>query len=139
MIEITPSLYLDEREVRFEFTRASGPGGQNVNKVATSVQLRFDIHASASLPPVVKQRLVQQAHHRVNEQGILVIDAHRYRSQDQNRQDALDRLVTLIRRAVDAPRKRKKTLPTHASKQRRLVEKKHRSEIKRLRRNSEAE
>lgn len=83
MIEITPSLYLDEREVRFEFTRASGPGGQNVNKVATSVQLRFDIHASASLPLVVKQRLVQQAHHRVNEQGILVIDARRYRSQDQ--------------------------------------------------------
>ncbi len=139
MIEITPTLFLDEREVRFEFTRASGPGGQNVNKVATSVQLRFDYQASTSLPPDVKQRLAQQAHHRINEQGVLVIEAHRFRSQAKNRQDALDRLVTLIRRAFDVPRKRKKTQPTLASKQRRLADKKQRSEIKRARRNFEAE
>jgi ribosome-associated protein len=113
--------------------RASGPGGQNVNKVASAAQLRFDAKHSAALPEDVRQRLLRLAGKRINEGGILVIEAKRYRSQERNRKDAIDRLVNLIRKAAAKPKSRKKTKPTEASKRRRLEEKRRRSEIKRLR------
>ena len=132
MIEITPSLQLDEREVQIDFVRASGPGGQKVNKVATAAQLRFDVQTS-SLPEEVKSRLVQLAGNRVTTEGVLLIEAKRYRTQEQNREDALQRFSDLIRRALVKPKARKKTKPTKASKEERLKEKKRRGEIKKLR------
>ena len=116
MIEITPSLQIDEREVQIDFVRASGPGGQNVNKVATAAQLRFDVQTS-SLPEEVKSRLVQLAGNRVTTEGVLLIEAKRYRTQEQNREDALQRFSDLIRRALVKPKARKKTKPTTASKE----------------------
>jgi ribosome-associated protein len=134
MIQITPSITIDERELQFDFIRASGPGGQKVNRVASAVQLRFRIAESPSLPDDVKERLVRQAGKRVTEDGVLMIHAKRFRSQDRNRQDAIDRLVALIRRAADPPKPRIKTKPTKASVERRLKNKRRRSEIKRIRR-----
>jgi len=134
MIEITPTLALDEREFELIYTRADGPGGQNVNKVATAVQLRFNVRASPSLPAEVKQRLEGLAGKRLTEQGILIIEARRYRTQEANRQDALQRLVALVHRALQPPKARKATRPSAAKREQRLQEKKQRSEIKRLRR-----
>jgi len=133
MIEITPSIAIHEREIRFEFIRASGPGGQNVNKVSTAVQLRFHVPGCESLPDEVKARLIRLAGKRMSASGELIIDARRYRSQERNRQDALDRLVALIRKAARKPRARRKTRPTAASKERRLEEKRQRSRIKKQR------
>ena len=134
MIRITPSIQIDERELKESFVRASGPGGQNVNKVSTAVQLRFDVLRSPSLSEDVKERLVRIAGKRVTSEGILVIDARRFRTQERNRLDARDRLASLIRAANRRPRPRKATHPTAASRARRLEGKRQRSEIKRMRR-----
>ena len=132
MIEITPSLQIDENELQIDFVRASGPGGQNVNKVATAAQLRFDVNAS-SLPEEVRTRLLQIAGNRITSEGVLLIEAKRFRTQEQNREDAIIRFVELVRRALVKPKPRRKTKPTQASKEERLKEKKRRGEIKRLR------
>ncbi len=134
MIQITPSLAIDESEIQEDFIRTSGPGGQNVNKVATGVQLRFDVVNSPSLPEEVRERLIRLAGRRISKEGILRIDARRFRTQEQNRRDALDRLIKLIRKASEEPKPRRKTKPSPASKERRLEIKRHRSEIKRTRR-----
>ena len=134
MIHITRNIALDESEIQIEFTRASGPGGQNVNKVATAARLRFDVRHSPSLPDDVRQRLIHLAGQRVTADGVLVIEARRFRTQERNRQDALDRLAALIRQAAAKPKRRRKTQPTLASRQRRLESKRRRGQIKRLRR-----
>lgn len=131
MLEITPNLSIDERELSFEFIRASGPGGQNVNKVATAVQLRFDVARSLSLSDAVKVRLVKLAGRRVTSDGVLVIEAKKYRSQEQNRFDAIQRFSELVRKATEKPKPRRKTKPTRAAKEERLKGKKKRGEIKR--------
>ena len=133
MIQITPSLSIGEHELTFDHIRASGPGGQNVNKVATAVQLRFDIRAS-SLPEDVRARLGRLAGKRVTGEGILVIEAKQFRTQEKNREDAVQRLVELLRKAVVKPKKRTKTKPTATSREKRLKSKKARGETKRLRR-----
>ena len=133
MIPVTDDIVLDEREIEENFVRASGPGGQNVNKVSSAVQLRFDVAASPSLPEPVRARLKTLAGRRLTQEGVLVISAQRFRSQEQNRQDALDRLIELIRRAAVRPTPRRKTKPTLASKRRRLEGKSRRSRIKSLR------
>ena len=133
MIRVTDDIVLDEREIEENFVRASGPGGQNVNKVASAVQLRFDVAGSPSLPEPLKARLKTLAGKRLTQDGVLVITAQRFRSQEQNRQDALDRLIELIRRAAIKPTPRRKTKPTLASKRRRLDSKIRRSRIKSLR------
>ena len=130
MIPIGDGLALDEREVEESFIRASGPGGQNVNKVASAVQLRFDLRRSRSLPEPVRMRLERLAGRRVSQEGVLVITAQRFRSQDRNRQDALDRLVALIRRAAEPPRPRRPTRPSPASRERRLAGKARRARLK---------
>jgi ribosome-associated protein len=133
MIEITPTFKVDERELQFEYIRASGPGGQNVNKVATAVQLRFDIKGSA-LPENAKARLRQIAGKRVTTEGVLVIEAKRFRTQEQNREDAIQRFIDLAKRSFEKPKARTKTKPTKTSKEKRLKEKKKRGEIKKNRR-----
>jgi ribosome-associated protein len=134
-MEITPALNIDDRELQFDFVRAAGPGGQNVNKVATAAELRFDVAASASLPDEVKGRLIKLAGKRMTQGGILVIQARRFRTQAQNRADALLRFQELLRRAAQRPRARVKTAPSKSSKEKRLKAKKLHSEIKRTRRN----
>ena len=133
MITITESIAINESELEETFVRSSGPGGQHVNKVATAVQLRFDVKNSPSLPDEVKQRLLQQAGKRMTAGGVLFIEARRYRSQERNRQDAIARLRAIIARATVTPKPRRKTKPTKASIEERLQKKKQRSEIKRLR------
>jgi ribosome-associated protein len=132
VIEITPSLQIDARELQIDFIRASGPGGQNVNKVATAVQLRFDVNTS-SLPEEVKARLTHLAGNRITSEGILLIEAKRFRTQEQNREDAIQRFVELVRKSLAKPKARKKTKPTKAAKEERLKEKKRRGEIKKMR------
>ena len=133
MIRITPDIAIRETELKLDFIRSSGPGGQNVNKVATAVQLRFDAVRSPSLPEDVRRRLVRIAGKRVSKEGVLLIDARRFRTQERNRQDAVERLVQWIRRAAEKPKKRIKTRPTLSSRERRLEGKRQRSETKRLR------
>ncbi|MHC4715872.1 MAG: alternative ribosome rescue aminoacyl-tRNA hydrolase ArfB [Planctomycetota bacterium] len=133
MIEVTEGIAIDESELVFEFVRASGPGGQNVNKVSTAAVLRFDVKASPSLPDDVKRRLGRLAGSRMTAEGVLILRAERRRTQMANRQDAIDRLAGLIRRAARPPKKRVATQPTRASRLRRLESKKRRGQIKRLR------
>jgi ribosome-associated protein len=133
MIQITPDISIREAELKLDFIRSSGPGGQNVNKVATAVQLRFDVFKSPSLPGEVRRRLVRIAGKRVSKEGVLVIDARRFRTQEKNRQDALERLSQWIRRAAEKPKKRVKTKPTLSSREHRLEAKRRRGEAKRLR------
>lgn len=132
-IRITPRIEIDENEIEEHFVPASGPGGQNVNKVATAVQLRFDAAHSASLPSDVRQRLSAIAGRRMTREGVLVLLAQRYRSQERNRADARARLVALIRQAASAPRLRVATRPTPASKERRLKGKNLRRSVKQWR------
>jgi ribosome-associated protein len=132
MLQITPSLQIDERKLQFEYIRASGPGGQNINKVATAVQLRFDVRNS-SLPEDAKTRLTSLAGKRVSTDGILLIEARRFRTREQNRADAIQRFVELVRKSLLEPKTRTRTKPTKASKEKRLKEKKQRGEIKKTR------
>lgn len=136
MIEITPTFSVDESELQFAFVRASGPGGQNVNKVATAVQLRFDVVRSA-LPDEVKERLKRVAGSKITSDGELLIEARQYRTQEQNREDAIHRFVELLKRAFVKPKARRKTRPTAASKEKRLQHKKQRGEIKKIRQSKE--
>lgn len=133
MMRITGKIVLDEAEIEESFILASGPGGQNVNKTATAVQLRFDVRQSASLPESVRERLLRIAGKRIDARGVLTIEARRYREQPRNRRDALERLATLIRKAAEVPRTRVKTRPTRAAKERRLEEKRRRGETKKHR------
>jgi ribosome-associated protein len=133
MLKVTEEITIDERELEERFVRSSGPGGQNVNKVSTAVELRFDVRASPSLPEPVRARLQRLAGRRLTDDGILVIRADRFRTQERNRADARERLVDLIARAAVAPKRRIPTKPTFASKQRRHEGKIKRSRVKRLR------
>jgi ribosome-associated protein len=130
VIRVTAAIALDERELEERFIRASGPGGQNVNKLATAVQLRFDVRRSPSLPAAVRARLEKLAGNRLTNDGVLVIAAQRHRTQERNRQDALDRLIDLIARAAVAPKPRRPTKPTAGSRERRLAGKKIRATVK---------
>jgi len=132
MLEITPTLHIDERELAFDYVRSSGPGGQNVNKVATAAQLRFTI-PNSTLPDDVKLRLIRLAGKRVTQDGVLIIVARQFRTQEQNREAATQRFVALVRQAAEKPRPRHKTRPTRASQQERLTTKKRRGAVKKLR------
>ena len=134
MIRITDRISIDERELDERFVRASGPGGQNVNKLSSAVQLRFDVRHSPSLSPDVRTRLERLAGQRLTREGVLVIMAQRHRTQERNRADARERLIELVRRASVAPTPRRPTKPSHGAKERRLATKKNRSGIKGLRR-----
>jgi ribosome-associated protein len=134
MIRVTGAITIDEKEIHEQFIRASGPGGQNVNKVSSAVQLRFDVAHSRSLPEDVRERLTCLVGKRMTKEGYLIIDARRFRTQEQNRQDAVARLVGMIREAAQRPKIRKRTKPTLASKERRLESKHRRGKIKKLRR-----
>lgn len=133
MISITADVAIDEKEIHMDFVRASGPGGQNVNKVSTAVQLRFDVRNTASIPIEIRERLIRLAGKRVTADGVLILQASRFRTQERNRQDAVDRLVQLVRRAAEKPKSRVKTRPTLASKERQLAKKKRRGRIKKMR------
>ncbi len=134
MITINPDIVIPEREIVLEFVRASGPGGQKVNKTATAVQLRFDVANSPSLPDDIRHRLLRLGGNRVTEDGVLILQARRFRTQEQNRQDAIDRLTELIIRASKRPKIRRKLKPSLTSKLRRLEQKRRRSQKKRWRR-----
>ena len=132
-MRVTETIVLDERELAERNIQSPGPGGQHVNKAATSVQLRFDVQGSTSLPSEVKNRLMQIAGKRLTKDGVLIITAHSFRSRERNRQEARQRLAHLIRRATQMPKRRLKTNPSRGARERRLQEKKHRSTKKRLR------
>jgi len=134
MIFITPAIAIHENEIKLNFIRSSGPGGQNVNKVATTVQLRFDVKNSPSLSDAVRARLMHLSGEKMTKDGILIIQAGRFRTQERNRQDAVDRLIKLIRKASEPPKTRIKPKPSKASKERILAAKRRRSALKRTRR-----
>ena len=133
MIYITENISISENELQEDFVRASGPGGQNVNKVSTAVQLRFDVVNSPSLPEDVKNRLIKLAGSKMTDEGILIIDSREYRTQNRNRAGALNRLVELVKKASEKPKRRIKTKPTKGAKEKRLQGKKQRSAVKTLR------
>ena len=139
MIEITGTISLDPREIEESFIRSPGPGGQNVNKVATAVQLRFDLRRSPSLPEEVRARAERLAGRRLTKDGVVVITAARFRSQERNREDALARLVALLREAARPPTPRKATRPSAGAKRRRRDDKTRRGAVKKLRRTKPAE
>ena len=131
MIEVTPTIAISEDEITERFIRSAGPGGQNVNKVSTAVELRFDIAGSPSLPEPLRERLLARRDRRVTSEGVLVIDAQRFRTQDRNRQDARERLASFIQASLSVPKARVATKPTYGSKLRRLDQKKERAQVKR--------
>jgi len=133
MVEISNTRTIDESELVYEFVRTDGPGGQNVNKVASGVQLRWDVNATEVLDAAEKERLTRLAGKRMTANGVLVIDARRYRTQERNRQDAVDRLTALLQQAIHPPKKRRSTRPGAAARQKRLSDKKKRADIKRQR------
>jgi ribosome-associated protein len=134
MLQISDTIVLDDNDIQLEFIRASGPGGQNVNKVSSAVQLRFNVAGCAALNDAIRERLKKIAGRRMTAEGILIIKAQRHRSQEQNRQDAIDRLEAMIRKAIEVPKIRRPTKPSNASNQRRLATKRRRGELKRRRR-----
>ena len=134
MLEITPTLTIPDEELVERFIRASGPGGQNVNKVASAVELRFDARASPSLPEPVRERLLARRDRRITDAGVIVIAAQRFRTQDRNREDARDRLAALVLAALHVPKKRVATKPTRAARERRLGAKRERAQVKTTRR-----
>ncbi len=133
MLRIAPDFFLDENEISFDYMRASGPGGQNVNKVSSAVQLRLDVRNSPSIPGEVKERLGVIARNRITNEGVLIIEAKQHRTQEQNRAEAMNRLVELLTRAARMPRERKPTKPSVESKKRRLEAKRRRGIVKRMR------
>ena len=133
MLPITSTINIDEKELEERFVRSPGPGGQNVNKVSSAVQLRFDALGSPSLPTYLRSRLLRLAGRRAGNDGVITIEAHRYRTRERNREDARQRLIVLIRQAAHQPKPRKKTRPSRASKERRLDSKRQRSQTKQLR------
>lgn len=134
MLEISPNIHIDESELIFDYIRSAGPGGQNVNKVATAVQMRFDVKNTPSLPPQVRVRLIKLAGSRMTDEGVLVIEAKHYRTQEQNRADAILRLSTLIEKALVEPKTRRATRPSLSAKAERVADKKKRGEVKQTRR-----
>lgn len=134
MIWIAPQLSIDEEDLQWDFVRAAGPGGQNVNKVASAVQLRLNVLQNENIPPEVKERLLNLAGKRINLQGELVIQAQRHRTQEQNRREALEQLILLLQKAAQKPKPRHPTQPSAAARQARLNAKRRRSQIKALRR-----
>jgi ribosome-associated protein len=133
MLQISPTLAIPDQELEERFVRSSGPGGQNVNKVSTAVELRFDVANSPSLPEAVRERLLARRDRRITDEGVLVLSAQRFRTQDRNREDARERLAAVIVAALTAPKKRVATKPTKGSKERRLGAKRERSTVKRHR------
>lgn len=136
MIPITRMISIDDDEIQVHFVRSSGPGGQNVNKVSTAVQLRFNVHNSPSLSGDVKTRLIRLAGRRITQDGVLILDARQFRTQERNREDVTERLKELIRKAAEMPKPRKKTKPSHASQEKRIESKKQRSRTKQMRKTS---
>ena len=130
MLEVTPNIAIPDAELVERFVRSSGPGGQNVNKVSTAVELRFDVANSPSLPDALRARLLARSDRRLTDEGVLVISAQRFRTQDRNREDARERLAEIVRAALHVPKKRVATKPTRASKERRIEQKKRRARHK---------